>query len=251
MRKSPGTEPPYDYRHQTETDRPVNPDRPEIYIVMAMSADGKIATADRRIQTFGSSEDHDRLMRLRTTADAVMSGSSTVGTADYDLGPGDSHWRELRIQNGLTEYNLRIVVSGSGSLSPDAHLFQKDFSPVIVLTTDRCPDERREALLTKTPHVHSFGKTSIDWHRALKWLKSEWHINRLACEGGGDLNESLIRMGLADKLYITVTPLLAGGRSAPTIAGGEGVSKLTDASRYRLIRTDIRQMEIFLDYERV
>ena len=216
-----------------------------------MSADGKIATADRRIQTFGSREDHDRLMRLRTTADAVMSGSSTVGSADYDLGPGEQHWRDLRIQNGLAEYNLRIVVSGSGSLSPDAHLFQKDFSPVIVLTTDRCPDGNRRALLERTPHVHSFGKTTIDWHRVLKWLKSEWHINRLACEGGGDLNESLIRMGLVDKLYITVTPLIVGGRSSPTIADGEGITKLADASRYRLIRTEVGKSEVFLDYDRV
>jgi len=43
---------------------------------MAMTADGKIATANRAISTFSSKQDHDHLLDLRATADAVMAGAS-------------------------------------------------------------------------------------------------------------------------------------------------------------------------------
>jgi hypothetical protein len=46
---------------------------------MAMTADGKIATANRaRFTSFGSKRDLEHLYELRATADAVMCGARTV-----------------------------------------------------------------------------------------------------------------------------------------------------------------------------
>ena len=42
---------------------------------MAMTADGKIATANRAVSSFGSARDHEHLLKLRATADAVIPGS--------------------------------------------------------------------------------------------------------------------------------------------------------------------------------
>ena len=49
-----------------------------VLINMAMTADGKIATANRAVSSFSSRRDHDHLLALRATADAVMAGARTV-----------------------------------------------------------------------------------------------------------------------------------------------------------------------------
>ena len=61
---------------------------PFVLVNMAMTADGKIATADRASASFGSRRDQEHLLELRATADAVMAGARTVMSGDIKLGPG-------------------------------------------------------------------------------------------------------------------------------------------------------------------
>src|ERR1051325_6078571 len=79
---------------------------PFVFINMAITADGKIATQNRVISSFGTKTDHEHLLELRATADAVMSGARTVDSNQVDLGPGQIKFRRLRLRNGLAEYNL-------------------------------------------------------------------------------------------------------------------------------------------------
>src|SRR5437667_183717 len=51
---------------------------PFVFINMAMTADGKIATANRAVSTFSSPRDFEHLLELRATADAVMAGARAV-----------------------------------------------------------------------------------------------------------------------------------------------------------------------------
>ena len=53
---------------------------------MAMTADGKIATANRAVHSFGSQRDLAHLYELRATADAVMCGARTVKISETILG---------------------------------------------------------------------------------------------------------------------------------------------------------------------
>ena len=60
--------------------------RPFVLINMAMTADGRIATANRAVSSFGSERDHEHLLELRATADAVMCGARTVESSVVTLG---------------------------------------------------------------------------------------------------------------------------------------------------------------------
>src|SRR5215813_4601955 len=91
---------------------------PFIFLNIATTADGKLAPVTRHFIPFGSKRDQEHLLELRATADAVMSGARTVDLSPVKLGPGPAKYRRLRLRRGLTEYNLRVVVSGSGSLNP-------------------------------------------------------------------------------------------------------------------------------------
>ena len=95
---------------------------PFVYLNVATTADGKLAPANRHFVPFSSKRDQDLLIELRTRCDAVMAGARTVDSVPVNLGPGGKKYRDLRVKNGLAEYNLRVVVSGSASLDPAAAL---------------------------------------------------------------------------------------------------------------------------------
>lgn len=199
-----------------------------------MTADGKIATANRAVHSFGNRRDLAHLYELRATADAIICGARTVEISQSILGNGGEKYRKQRVKNGLTEYPLRILVSGSGSIDPNATIFQKRFSPIIVLTTRRATVEKLRQLATQADKVKICGTTEIDFPAVLRWLRTEWNVKRLLCEGGGALNDALFRAGLVDEINLTICPKIFGGRTAPTIAEGLGFQNLARAKQFKI-----------------
>jgi 5-amino-6-(5-phosphoribosylamino)uracil reductase len=223
---------------------------PVVLVNMAMTADGKIATANRAVSSFGSARDHEHLLELRATADAVMAGARTVDLNPVNLGPGPARFRRLRRARGLAEYNLRVVVSRTGSVDPQATIFQKSFSPVVILTTRRAGTKRLRRLRALASEVRIYSGAEIDFAEALSWLRREHGVRRLVCEGGGELNDALFRADLIDELHVTVCPKVFGGRAAPTIADGLGAESLSAASSFRLHQVRRVKDEVFLVYRR-
>jgi riboflavin-specific deaminase-like protein len=199
-----------------------------------MTADGKIAFANHRFSPFTNRRDQEHMMELRATADAVMSGARTVDLSPATLGTGGVKYRQLRLKRGLREYNLRIIVSGSGSVDPNAEIFKRRFSPLIVLTTARASAASLRRLRTLADDVKVCGRKEINFRAAFRWLRKKWGVKRLLCEGGGELHGALVRALLLNELHLTISPKIFGGRNAPTIADGEGFRKLTDAARLKL-----------------
>ena len=213
---------------------------------MAMTADGKIATANRAVSSFGSRRDHEHLLELRATADAVMSGARTVDSAKISMGAGGVKFQKRRLKRGLTEHNLRIIVSGSGSIDPSAEVFKHSFSPIIVLTTQRMSASSRRRLQEMGAKIKICGEREINFRSALSWLCSKWGVKRLLCEGGGGLNDAMLRAGLVDELHLTVCPKVFGGRKAPTISDGLGLGTLLQAQNMNLKSTRQFDGELFL-----
>ena len=222
--------------------------RPFVFINMAMTADGKIATANRAVSSFGSQRDLEHLYELRTTADAVMAGARTLDLNKVFLGPGGERFKKMRLKNGLGEYSLRVIVSGSGSINPHAAIFQKRFSPIILFTTERASKAKLKLLRALADDLLVCGKTEIDFSRAFRWLREKWNVKRLLCEGGGELNSTLFRTGLVDELNLTVCPKIFGGRHAPTIAEGNSIQRLADAAHLELVSFRQVGSELFLVY---
>ncbi len=217
---------------------------------MAMTADGKIATANRAVTSFGSRRDLEHLYELRATADAVMCGARTVEQSNSILSPGAAKFRRLRLKNGLAEYNLRVIVSGSGSINADAAIFQKKFSPIIILTTARISKTDVKKLKTVADEVKIFGKREVNFQTAFQWLREKWNVQRLLCEGGGELNDALLRAGLVDEMHLTICPKMFGGRRAPTIADGRGAGDLKSAAGFRLHSIRRKDDELFTAWRR-
>ncbi len=159
---------------------------------------------------------------------------------------GGEKFRRRRLKNGLAEYNLRVIVSGSGSIDPGAEIFRKH-----VFARHRFDDGADfKSKLEKAPgawrdEVKICGKTEINFRAALRWLRAKWNVKRLLCEGGGELNDALFRAGLVDEIHLTICPKIFGGRSAPTIAEGIGFQRLAQAQWFKNQSIKLFEKELF------
>ncbi len=226
------------------------PGLPFVFLNAALTADGKIAPASRHFEPFAGPRDREHLLELRARADAVMAGARTVDLDRVNLGPGPAKFRRLRLRRGLAEHNLRVIVSGAGTIDPRAEIFKHRFSPIIILTSERIPDRKLRRLQSLADEVKVTGKTEIDFTAALRWLRAKWKVKRLLCEGGGEVNGALFCAGLVDELHLTISPVIFGGRAAPTLADGAGVKGLADAARLRLVSMKRVAADLFLVYRR-
>ena len=208
--------------------------RPFVYINMAMTADGKIATANQAVSSFGSSQDFEHLLELRATADAVMTGAGTLkAQPDITLGSGPARFRRMRKEHGLVDAPVRIIVSGSGKIDPKAKMFSSKDGPIIILTTERMPKTRYQRLEQSSESVYVCGKNEVDFPSALNWLRSEWDV----------------ATGLVDEIHLTICPQIFGGRNAPTITDRSLADRLIDAKQFKLKSMQRKNDEIFLVYQ--
>jgi len=154
----------------------------------------------------------------------------------------------MRLKRGLPEYNLRVVVSGRGTLSPKSDIFRYRFSPIVVLTSARASVRNLRCLRDVADDVEIFGDSELDFEAAFGWLQKKWSVKKILCEGGGELNTALIRQNLIDEIYVTLCPLIFGGRNAPTLADGTGVTSLDQATKLRIKSVKRIGQELFLVY---
>lgn len=217
--------------------------RPLVHVTMviASSADGKISTRDGAGPRFTSDEDKALLRRLRATCDAALLGAKTVLHDDPTFRLPLSDQQE-RLRRGQSSTPIRAVVSGRGSVSPEARLFHGHLSPAVVFVGPECPLERRR-LLASVADVH----VVEDVHEVVEVLGKEYAVRRLLLEGGGETNFAFLEAGLVDEIYLTLAPYLVGGNTVPTPVGGVGFD-LERIVPLRLLSLRVEGDEIFLHY---
>ncbi len=227
---------------------PESVDRPRVRINMAMTADGKINTAARNVPGFGSPRDIDNLHRLRAGADAILCGARTVEESGAVMDHGGEKYLRIRRGLGLDRPAFRVLVTGRGTVSPQAPVWSYRGSPLLVITGGGLTAARRRTLSERADAVWESPGAGVDLAAALAWLRREHGVRHLLAEGGGELNFALFRAGLVDELHLTVCPRVFGGRTAPTLAGGGGFDRLADATRLELVRARRSGDEMFLVY---
>jgi 2,5-diamino-6-(ribosylamino)-4(3H)-pyrimidinone 5'-phosphate reductase len=73
-------------------------------------------------------------------------------------------------------------------------------------------------------------------------------VRTLLVEGGSTVLWSFLREGLADELKVFVSSRVLGGRAAPSLAGGQGVTSLDEAPGLRLERVKRLGDGVLLEY---
>ena len=212
--------------------------RPHVVVNVAMSADGKISTRERRQVTISGSDDFLRVDHLKAASDAVMVGIGTVLADDPSLTvKSDVLKRERRMQ-GRDEHPIRVVVDSAARLPLTASVLTRGEGKRVIAVSRRV-DPVKVTELKKRAKVVVAGENEVDIAKLLDELGA-MGVQHLMVEGGGTLIASLFSAGLVDEIYTFIGNIIIGGRDAPTPADGPGF--VTEAEFTRLTLLEVTRM---------
>jgi 2,5-diamino-6-(ribosylamino)-4(3H)-pyrimidinone 5'-phosphate reductase len=213
--------------------------RPFVFINVAVSADGKMDTFERKSSSISSTEDKTRVLRLRAEADAVMVGGQTLLAESPKLTVKTPELRAERVAKGLPENPMKVGVVSRADLRLDGDFMMAGPARRVIFTTSQTAPEQINLLSEHGAEVYILGEKRVDLEKALERLY-QLGVRRLLVEGGGRLNFELLRLGLVDELSVYVAPKIFGGHSAPTLADGDG---LVESAAKTLKLVDVRVLD--------
>ncbi len=177
---------------------------------VAMSLDGKIATASGESRWITSEESRILVQELRHGVDALVTGSGTVLTDDPLLTDRSGGARRRPL--------IRAVLDRRGRLHSSLRIFSQ---PGVIVYT-QAPDlelaDAHEVVVGGT-HLH---EVAADLARR--------DVQSFMLECGPDLAFNALRSGIIDKIIVFIAPRIIGGREVPGFGAG-GARSLADAVR--------------------
>jgi riboflavin-specific deaminase-like protein len=213
------------------------PERPYLLLNFATTLDGR-AAINGRSGPIGSAVDTEMLQRLRTRVDAVMIGAGTMRAERYGRIVSDPQLRAYRERTGLAHDPLAVIVSNRLELPWDAALFTNGGGRVVVFTAS---DQEPPQTATRVTIVRHPDGVELD--RVMEWLRKERGIRSVLCEGGPTLHGRLREGGLADELFLTIAPKVAGGEGPRILEGA-----LPDVDNVELAWLLESESELFARY---
>lgn len=227
---------------------PAPADRPYVVSNMVMSADGKVVV-DGTEAGIGSSTDRRLMRELRVNADVVLAGAGTLRANGTSPRLGDPALEELRVLRGKPRLPVAAVVSRSGNLPLERLFFTaRDFDAVVYLT-DSTPDTALAAVRGTGRAVFRLpGDDTLD--AMLRHMRHELRAEVLLVEGGPTLNAELFALGAIDELFLTVGPVVVGGRDTPSAVGGARAFAPEQLKRLELVSAEPNPetSEVYLRY---
>lgn len=178
--------------------------RPFVLLKMAMTLDGKIATASGDSQWVTGPAARRRVQLLRRWADAILVGGETVRRDDPAL--------TVRTPRKWWRQPQKLVWTRRG---PDA------FPRTLQIWADA----------GRPPEFVSL-RTPQEWRGWLAELGRR-EITALLLEGGGELAGAALQAGVVDKVEFHVAPKLLTGRGSRPVTGGADPVRLADALQLR------------------
>jgi diaminohydroxyphosphoribosylaminopyrimidine deaminase/5-amino-6-(5-phosphoribosylamino)uracil reductase len=194
--------------------------RPFVHLKMAVSLDGKVATAAGDSRWITSEESRARVHEMRHQNDAIMVGGRTARADDPLLTDRSGHKRRRPL--------VRVVIEQFLHLSPESQLAQTtETAPVIIFAHEE-PDSAALAELESRGVEVIWQGSALDLTGVLDELGKR-SIQSVLVEGGPLLAGLLLEAGLVNKVTFFVAPIIIGSQDAPSAIGGAGAERIADA----------------------
>ena len=196
--------------------------RPWVILKSAVSLDGKIATRTGDSKWITGSKARAYAHRLRSRVDAILVGAETVRMDDPQL--------TVRPKKKGMRNPVRIIVSGKGSISTSAKIFNNAHKErVIYVANASLPLIRKKKLQKIGVEVLlvKYRKKKVDLLLLMDAL-GKMKITSIMIEGGSEISGNALKEKLIDKLIYFLAPKIIGGKNAPGPVGGQGISRIED-----------------------
>ena len=232
-------------------------EEPRLYANFVATVDGVVAVPSlpRSNQLVAQGDDGDRFVMglLRALADCVLIGAGTLagsphGTwlAERVFPPAGEAYAALRRQRGRAPRPEIAILTGQGSIDPDHPVLA---GQAVVLTSEGGA-QRLDGLLPSSAELVAIGEgPGLDLTVAVDVLRGRGHSSILS-EAGPHTFGSLVAAGMADELFLTLSPLLLGeGGPATRFGLVQAADLLPEGVPTRLVSVRRHEQHLFLRYE--
>jgi 5-amino-6-(5-phosphoribosylamino)uracil reductase len=212
-------------------------------VILAMTADGKIADYQHAAARFGSVHDQHHLEQQISLADGVLFGAGTLRAY------GKKRLGSAYASRSQSPQPIQIVVSASGDLDPQMRFFQQPIPRWLITlpgNVDKWQNKPEFERIIIAPVRAGENGLLINWLATFQQL-SDLGIQKLAILGGGELVAALFDEDLIDELWLTICPIIFGGKFAPTPVGGTGFIQ-SQGKKLQLLEVKQIEQELFLHY---
>ncbi|MFF0794332.1 dihydrofolate reductase family protein [Streptomyces spiralis] len=217
---------------------------PYVLLSAAVTLDGYLDDTGPDRLLLSSPADFDRVDEVRASVDAILVGAGTLRADNPRLLVNSPERRAARAAAGQPEYPLKVTVSASGELAPDARFWHTG-GEKIVYTTDKGAQRLREAgIAAHGVDIVALGD-QLDWRLLLEHLHDVRGVRRLMVEGGGTVHTQLLQRQLADEVQLVLAPVFVGDPRAPRLFGPGAYQ----GGRLRLVETRAIGDVVLMRYE--
>jgi 2,5-diamino-6-(ribosylamino)-4(3H)-pyrimidinone 5'-phosphate reductase len=214
-----------------------------LYVILnaAMSIDGKISTR-KNDSAISSKLDLVRVHKLRSTVDGIVVGISTVLEDDPML--------NVRYSTKGAKNPTRIIIDSKARIPLNSRIIESSKKiQTIIAVTHNASSKKIEEIQNKGAQVLVSGNGKVNFRNLFQQLE-KIDIKKIIVEGGGEINWSVLKLGLVNELVVTISPVIIGGRDAKTLVEGKGFTNVSDGIKMKLSKTMIQNKnEIVLFYK--
>ena len=206
---------------------------PYVVLKYAMTADGKIATKTGDSKWITGQASREKVQYMRHKYMGIMAGIGTVLADDPML--------NVRI-DGLKS-PVRIICDSKLRIPIESQIVKTACQYRTIVACTQADKEKKKILEQNNVQVEVLPESkekNIDM-KSLMVRLGELGIDSVLVEGGGTINDSLLRAGLINRVEVLVAPKLFGGELAKSPMEGLGIGKVADAPIFVL--EDIERIE--------
>jgi len=206
-----------------------------------MSIDGKISTR-KNDSAISSKLDLVRVHKLRSTVDGIMIGISTV--------LGDDPMLNVRYSATGTKNPTRIIIDSKARIPLNSRIIESSNKiQTIIAVTHNASSRKIKEIQKKRAQVLVYGNGKVNLRNLFQQLE-KMGLKKIIVEGGGEINWSVLKLGLVNELVVTISPVVIGGRDAKTLVEGKGFTNISDGIKMKLSNKIIQnENEIVLFYK--
>jgi 2,5-diamino-6-(ribosylamino)-4(3H)-pyrimidinone 5'-phosphate reductase len=206
-----------------------------------MSIDGKISTKNND-SSISSEMDFVRVHKLRSSVDGIVIGISTVLK--------DNPMLNVRYFTNWAKNPTRIIIDSNARIPLDSRIIKSSKKiQTIIAVTHNASSKKVKEIENKGARVLVTGNGKVSIRKLFQKLE-RMGLKKILVEGGGEINWSVIKLGIINELIVTISPLVIGGRDAKTLVEGEGFANISDGIKLKLSNTIIQNNnEIVLFYK--
>lgn len=214
--------------------------RPFVFLKLAMSLDGRIATKTGHSRWITCEESRRKVHRLRDRVSAIMVGIGTVIADNPSL--------TTRLPKGRGRDPIRIVVDSSLRTPPAAAIFNPASAAGVIIATRKDPPSAHKSDLEEqgAKVLRTKGSKQVDLTDLLGRLY-DIGVTSVLIEGGATLAWGALDAGVVDRCLFFYAPIIVGGTSAPSGVGGAGISRLEEAPRLVTVKAFRVGSDVMID----